>query len=98
MSGSPSADRFRPADSVHARMFAGELVILDMDRGEYFAMDEIGATLWAGLDAGKTLEQIADDVVARYDVAREQALGDLVALRDELLQRGLLVKEGGPSR
>jgi len=79
-------------------MFAGELVILDMERGEYFAMDEIGATLWAGLDAGKTLEQIADDVVARYDVAREQALTDLVALRDELLQRGLLVKEGGPSQ
>ncbi len=94
MSGSASAHRLRPGDAVHARMFAGELVILDMDRGEYFAMDEIGATLWAGVEAGKTLEQIAEDVVARYDVALPQALTDLAALRDELLDRGLLVKEG----
>ena len=98
MSGSASAGRVRPADSVHARIFAGELVILDMERGEYFAMDEIGATLWAGVQAGKTLEQIAEDVVAHYDVPLPQALTDLAALRNELLERGLLVQEGGESR
>ncbi len=87
------SDRLRPADSVHARMFAGELVILDMDRGEYFAMDEIGATLWAGFEAGKTLDEIVEDVVAHYDVTRSKALADLTALRDELFERGLLVED-----
>ena len=85
--------RARPADAVHSRMFAGELVILDMEGGAYFTLDEIGAALWSGLEAGKTLEQVAEEVVARYQVELPQALADLTALRDELLDRGLLVND-----
>ncbi len=91
-----SGKRLRPADTAHSRMFGAELVILDMDRGEYFALNEIGAALWTGLEAGKTLEQVADEVVARYDVKLPEALADLGALRDELLKRGLVVEEQSP--
>ncbi|MDP9034837.1 MAG: PqqD family protein [Myxococcota bacterium] len=85
--------RARCADAVHTRMFDDELVILDLAKGEYFALDEIGARLWSGLSSGKTVEQIASDVVAAYDVALEQALADLVRLADELLTRGLMVRD-----
>ena len=95
-SAASGAGRLRPADAVHSRMFAGELVILDMERGEYFALNEIGAALWSGLEAGKPLEEIAQEVVTRFDVALPQALADLRALCDDLLEHRLLVKDDEP--
>ncbi len=82
--------RFRPANLVHARLFDGEMVVLHLDRGEYYALNEIGTELWSGLESGKTLAEIADSVVARFDVARDRALADLTELCNELLARGLV--------
>ncbi len=86
--------RLRPADSVHARTFNGELVILDMEHGEYFALDEIGAKVWLGLEAGKPLEELIADIASEYDVTPKQAHADASALRDDLVARGLLVEDG----
>lgn len=83
----------RVAPSIHTRTFDGELVLLDLEGGDYFALDEIGAKFWAGVQAGKSLDALADEVAAEYDVSRAQAATDLAALRDELLARGLLVSE-----
>jgi len=83
----------RPADSVHARAFDEELVILDLQGGEYYALDPIGTMLWQGLASGQTIEEIAADVVREFDVTRERAIADLVALADDLLTRGLLVRQ-----
>jgi hypothetical protein len=84
----------RVAPSVHTRTFDGELVLLDLEGGDYFALDEIGAKFWAGIEAGKTLDALAQEIAAEYEVTLAQAATDLGALRDELLARGLLLKEG----
>jgi len=86
--------RFRPADSVHTRTFDGELVILDLAHGEYFALDPIGSRLWVALEEGKSIEQVAAEIVQEYDVSPETAATDLAALLDDLVRRGLLVAEG----
>jgi hypothetical protein len=86
-------DRYRRAESVHTRVFDGELVVLDLDRGEYFALDAIGTELWTGLESGKTLEDIAHAIVRDYDVAFDTARADLTALCEELVGRRLLVHE-----
>jgi hypothetical protein len=86
--------KLRPAPSTHARRFDGELVILDLSGGEYFALDAIGARLWDGLLAGKTAAEIAAEIVAEYSVTIEQATADLQELAEELRRRGLLI-EGG---
>ena len=71
------AQRLRPASAVHTRLFDGELVILDLEKGEYYAFDEIGTALWHNLETGKTLEQVSEEIVALYEVKREQVLVDL---------------------
>lgn len=96
MSAFPARNRrVRCADSVHARLFDEELVILDLAKGEYFALDDIGTRLWSGLLAGRTIEQIAQEVVAEYDVPLDRALSDLTGLGDELLAKGLMVRDEG---
>jgi hypothetical protein len=95
MANSSSRKRLSPSPSVHSRLFDGELVILDLARGEYLALDPIGAALWQGLEAGRSVEQVARDIVAEYDVDFEQALADLEALATDLVGRGLFVEARG---
>jgi len=75
---------------VYARAFGDEIVLLDFGVGEYFGLDPIGAEIWRRLEAGETLARIADSLVERYEVTREVALGDIVALVDEMRDKGLL--------
>lgn len=88
----------RCAAAVHTRVFDEELVILDLDKGQYFALDRVGTRLWSGLEAGRTLEQIAQEVAAEYDTNLERVLADLVLLGDEMVEQGLLVSETANDR
>ncbi|MEO8796689.1 MAG: PqqD family protein [Polyangiaceae bacterium] len=75
---------------VHVRAFDGELVILDLARGDYFGVNEVGARLWAGLASGQTTREVALDLRGVYDVEEGKLLEDLLALTNELLARGLV--------
>lgn len=75
---------------VFARDFDGELVVLDLDGGEYFGLDAVGALVWRGLSEGLTLGAVADRVVERYEVDAARALADVSALADELASKGLI--------
>jgi Coenzyme PQQ synthesis protein D (PqqD) len=82
--------RVRPSKSVHVREFDGEMVLLDLERGEYFGLDELGGRVWRGLVEGETPEQIAVRLEPEHDVVLDTLVGDLVALADELIRRGLV--------
>lgn len=75
-----SDTRVQILPSVYVRSFGDELVLLDFSRGEYFGLDEAGAAIWRGLEAGARLGEIADKLVERYEVTRDVAYEDIVAL------------------
>jgi len=79
----------RAAKGVHVREFDGEMVLLDLERGEYFGLDAIGARVWRGLTEGETPSEIATRLAPEHDVSRETMESDFVALADELVRRGL---------
>ncbi|HSO37125.1 MAG TPA: PqqD family protein [Labilithrix sp.] len=72
------------------RAFGAELVLLDFSRGEYFGLDETGATIWRGLEAGQALGEIADALVERYEVARDVAYDDIVSLVTHMQAQSLV--------
>ncbi len=75
-------------------MVGGEVVILDMRAGLYFGLDAVGARLWELLTELRTIGELVDVVVAEYDVERERAQTDVVALIGELLARELIAEVG----
>lgn len=85
-----AASQVQVSASVYARDFSAELVLLDFGRGEYFGLDEVGTEIWRQLEVGSTLGAAADAVVARYDVAHDQALQDVVALVSHMHAQGLV--------
>ena len=54
------------------------------------SLDEAGAAIWRGLEAGKPLGEIADTLVERYEVARDVAYEDVVALVTHMQGQSLL--------
>jgi len=88
---------------VRTREFDGELVLLDLAGGEYYALDGVGARLWVALAAGCSFDEAARDVAVQYSVRHEVVLADVVNFADELVRRGLMKdlppqKIGTPSR
>lgn len=93
MTATPEIDqhsRVRPASGVYARPFGEELVLLEFGRGEYFALDEIGARIWRSLEAGRELVATASEIASVYDVGAEQALADILALVRDMQSRALV--------
>lgn len=82
--------RVRAAANVFAREFEGEIVLLDLARGDYYGLDAIGARLWTGLMAGSTTAEIAAQIGPEYDVDAGVIEQDLRTLVEDLLAHGLI--------
>lgn len=88
--GLTPATRLHASSSVYARPFGAEIVLLDFGRGEYFALDEIGAEVWQHLQAGEPLGVIAEGIASRYEVTTERALTDILAIVQDMCGRGIV--------
>ncbi len=79
-------------ETVHARQFDDEMILLDLGAGEYFSLDAVGALVWEGLAAGRSAEEVAGAVVQQFDVEFPRALEDVLDLGTELMSAGLLIE------
>lgn len=77
--------------SVMARRVGDEVIVLDLNGGEYFGLPDVGARIWELLLDAKSLIQVADAIANEYDVDQATAEGDVIRLVTELGDRGLLV-------
>ena len=82
--------KVEPLPHVHAREFDGELVILDAEAGEYYALDALGARVWKRMEQGCSFREVAEEVHGDYDVEITVLLNDLLSLGNEWLKRGLV--------
>jgi len=95
ISATHSCDHFVAADAVSAREFDGEWIVLDLQRGSYYGLDELGGIIWGQLCAGRSPADIAEVLATNYDAPKATLLGDVLVLVDELLERGLVRRSDG---
>lgn len=72
------------------RIIDDEVVMLDGEQSQYLATNASGTLLWQTLQAGATRGQLIELLVARYEIATEQAAADIDVFLDELRARELL--------
>ncbi len=72
------------------RAVGAEVVALDLERSTYLGVNRTGAVVWPLLARGATRAELVDVIVARFDVDREQAAGDLADFLGGLASRGLI--------
>lgn len=68
-----------------------EGVLLNLETGEYFGLDEVGMDMWKTLSTSGSVEATRAALLEQYDVAEETLATDLQAFIEKLAERKLLV-------
>jgi hypothetical protein len=82
---------YRPAPDVMTAVREGRVVLLDGRRERYFGLDEVGTSVWAGLEAGLTFTEIVDSLEGEYDAPREMLERDVSTFLSNLAESKLVV-------
>lgn len=85
--------RLRRRDRVLVQRAAGTLVLLDLEGGQYYALDEVSARVWELCDGTHGVGTIAEHIGTEYDASVATIYEDVVAFLEEMLDENLLVKE-----
>jgi hypothetical protein len=67
-----------------------EIVLLNVATGRYYGLQGVGGVIWGFVQDGATLGHVCDRIVDEYDVARETAWEDIVAICEHMLEAGLV--------
>jgi hypothetical protein len=67
-----------------------EMVALDLDRGECFGMDGIGALIWQMAADPIRVCELIDRFACTHAVARDECLADVLTFLEELRGAGLV--------
>ncbi len=67
-----------------------EAVLLDTRMNKYYALNEVGARLWALLTEKKRLEEAYQALLEEFEVAPDQLERDILEILNQLVENGLL--------
>lgn len=67
-----------------------ESVMLDIDRGRYFGLQDVGKVVWEQLDTPATLDDLCRHLVTRFEVDIDTCRRDIGAFLEQLLAHGLI--------
>ncbi len=82
--------RFRASPDVAARDIPDGAMLVNLQTGAAFKLNQVGAAVWKRLDGVADLLTIVADLESHYRVAREVLLRDVEALLRELEKQGLI--------
>ena len=82
--------KYRLVSGISTREVEEELVILDLEKGEFLVSRGIGPPVIDRLLGGRTIEEVAAEVAERYSIERERVHRDVEAFVGVLVDKGLL--------
>jgi hypothetical protein len=79
--------------AVIADVIDGEAVIMNLERGSYYGLDQIGADIWQMILTGRTFDEIATTIAQHFGVERERVASDVNALAAQMIEEKLIVPD-----
>ncbi|MFQ5614525.1 MAG: PqqD family protein [Anaerolineae bacterium] len=68
-----------------------EAIIINVDTGEYFSLNDTGTMFWELLDGQRTIADCARLIAGKYEVEAPLVEADLLELAAEFQSEGLIV-------
>jgi hypothetical protein len=90
--------RPRRVDSVLRQDAGGITLLLAPDSGEYFTLNDVGASVWELADGTRTVEALVEELAREYAAPIEQIEADALALLAELARENLVQDDAGRAR
>ena len=86
------SDRVTVPDDVLISHLQDESVILNLDSERYYGLDDVGTRFLSVLTTSDTIETAYERLRNEYDVEQHVLRDDLLALVDNLVDQGLLIR------
>ena len=67
-----------------------EAVILDLNSGAYYGLNDVGVDLWRWLQQPQSKENLLNLVLNEYEVSSEQASKDIQHIIEDMVNSGLI--------
>jgi Coenzyme PQQ synthesis protein D (PqqD) len=80
----------RISDSVVFRELDGEAVLLNLNTGIYFGLNDVGTRIWTLLSQNGVLSSVFEVLKKEYDVAPDQLEKDILELAQQMQEKGLI--------
>jgi hypothetical protein len=77
------------SDDAVFRELEGESVVLNLETGMYYGLDEVGTRAWRAIEPKGALRQALDCVLQDFETERAAAEADLLELASALVDKGL---------
>ena len=78
-------------EGVASQVADGEAVLLDIESGEYFALNPVGSRIWELCDGTRSPAEIVSVICDEFEVAEDVATSDAHEILDELEKERLVV-------
>ena len=69
----------------------GEVVLLNIETGRYFKIDEIGSDIWEMIEEQTKVSDLCIKLSKEYEITPEECQPDVIAFLEQLEQCDLLV-------
>lgn len=86
----------RVPERVLMRQVGEELVLLNLDKENYYGLNPVGARLMQLAETGATLEEIVEQMRTEFEVERERLEIDVRTVAADLIAAGLLEEATTP--
>jgi hypothetical protein len=78
------------AEMITYKVVDGQAILLNLESGTYFSLNDVGTDFWDRLDGRQTVTQHAVVIADNYRTDPERVIADLLELAEELSGSGLV--------
>ena len=72
----------------------GEVVLLDIESGEYYGLNEVGSRIWTLIQEGQGASGILSTMLKEYDVSEKLLASDIEQFLFKLQAKGIIHLNG----
>ena len=76
--------------TLFASQIDNELVILDENKGQYYALNKVASTIWQLLGTPLIYSALLDTLISQYEVDRNQCEKEVQSFVSELIENKLI--------
>ena len=79
----------RTSDAITAAV-AEELVMMDVETGTYYGLNNVGAEIWRLLESPTSIQDLCTALTQSFDVPLERCTSEVLQFLDQLRAKGLV--------
>ncbi|MCC7361316.1 MAG: PqqD family protein [Anaerolineales bacterium] len=84
--------RLRHSPDATVQEVAGEAILIHLQTGVYYSLNDVGTAFWNLLDGALSIEACAQSLAAEYNAPADVVLADLLELAADLHKEGLVAR------